>query len=246
MDIFVRTEKSDKKSFSRKLAKGYNELCLDLDSNFAPYIINADDAGRKLVVNKDESVEEIIDSEINSYLFIVKEFALVPNVLSKVSIILLDDGYMAVKLKEGGILVRSYIEKEEGTIVLPYLGIDEPSVCAEDCVWLNADDIKTYPKYYGDVVKTFMNDIELSFVMTGSMQDTTRNLKVSRVKDEEIDLSLGAIVNYLTLKKEKEEKKVNDALQKQFSFENESDGLEFDDDEEDEEEDEFELDEDWD
>lgn len=221
--------------YNRERAGGYKRLVID-DSVDSMDAIEIKTEGTDLVVSKVTYVENA-DEE---YVILCKEFGLVGldiDFRSDISVIFLDGGYMLVTLRKGGLVINL-----DDKLLMPNLGVSRiPNVNTEEILWIKADFILSYSKYWGTAGR-FMYDMEIFLNIGGDYKNQMWNSKLLPYPDQHIDISLGKIAQWEQLQQTKQEAKAArsfvDGLLSQHDedFEYESD-FDFGDDSEDSEDD---------
>lgn len=226
------------REFSRKLAKGHKRLIINDDVESGKPITMKTE-GTNLVM---ETVEDTEENEV--YTILCKEFGLIgltQGFKSKISVILLDDGWMLVTLLNGAIVTMI-----EDKPMMPIVGDDSEvpkRVVLDDAFWVNQEYLLSFSKNL-DVKGQFMYDFEFVFTIGGDRINKMSNFYIKPEHDEDIDLSLGYFALYQQNQQSKadyrETKKVmrmvSNAVQNVGSYD-------FDDDDEDEDD---EDEDDWD
>jgi hypothetical protein len=234
MKLFVADENHEA-VITRSRAKGHKRLVIDNNVEIVkPIELKTD--GTDLVASR---TEETDDNEV--YTILTKEFGLVSGATgleNDISVILCDDGYMLVTLYKGAIAINI-----GGQLMMPVAGdVKAPSVVESDILWIDADRILEYGKYFG-TKGNFMFDFEWRLLLRGDRVNGLTNFHLQHLADKDIDLSLGYFAQYeqnIQLKEQAKEAKnlVRDILQtgSGTSYEFDDDDFDYEDDEEDEQE----------
>lgn len=222
------------RDITRCRAKGHSGIRVAEDVGVMDTVQMRTD-GTSLVVEKAEP-----DGTDEIYTVLCKEFGLVgyaQKLSSKISVIFCDGGWMLVTLHSGGIVVNL-----DGKPMLPTVG-DFPvsSVSDDDILWLNADCLLGYRKFFDNVKSMFPYDFEFMFTVSGGNINSCANMHVSLVKDEDIDISLGHVAQWEQKKAMQNQMREVNALRSMFlsrtGTDDEEGGYEFDDEDFDEDED---------
>ena len=220
--LFIADE-GYQKVFNRNKAKGHKRLVISDDVVIAEPIELVTE-GTDLVMRKAEDSDE---PEV--YVMLCKEFGLVglaADLKNKISVIHLEDGWMLVTLHNGALVMNF-----EDQLMMPTVGdnVKAPKVVTEDILWINANNLLEYSKFYG-VKGNFMYDVEFMLIVAGDSINGLRKFNHKHLSDEDIDLSLGVLAQYEQSLQKKEEAKVAKKLAN--SLLNSSSSYEFDDDDE--------------
>lgn len=219
--------------FERKTAKGYKKIILDETVNMPCSLSFESNVEDGILTVKGSACES---NEPDAYTVLCKEFGLVGDNIkfsSDVSIIFLSDGWMLVTLYKGGFVLNL-----EDRLLFASLHItDAPYIEEDRILWVNADMLRGYAKYWGDK-GSFVQDFEFAFEISGGAVKGCRSLKVRHIEESDIDMSLGTFAQWQQQTEAKERAK---EAKKKLSFlgvGSASTGLEFESNGEDEYEDE--------
>lgn len=202
--IFVASE-GFPRTVTRKKALGHKtfEIAADVNVMDAVELVTE---GDKLVCRRDVNTAE--DDEEN-YIILTKSFGLLginDKLASKLSIILLDDGWALVTLHTGGIVVNL-----DGNDMMPTVGDFECRGGTENIMWLDSHFLLEYSKY----LKTkggFMYDFEFVLSLSGGIYGDGGSMKVVFIRDEDIDLSQGYFAQWEQRQKQKEQARAAKSL----------------------------------
>ena len=174
-------------------------------------------------------------NEPDAYTILCKEFGLVGENIkfsSDISVIFCDDGWMLVTLHKGGFILNL-----EDRLLFASIGITEAPACDEDRIlWVNADMLKGYAKYWGDK-GNFVYDFEFFFTVSGGTIRGCKSFRLQHIDENDIDMSLGAFAQYQS---QQEAKARLSQSKKALAFMGSATGaVEFDEDDDDEEFDDY-------
>ena len=229
--LFISCENDFPKLITRNRAKGHKSLIID-DSitSFSGFEMKTNGNALNIIPNE-------FDGDPDAFTILCKEFGLddVKNCHSDISVIFLDNGYMLVTLYKGAIALNMEDENGETKLLAPSINIESnPNFDAESILWVNAENILSYSKYFNEYKNLFLYDFEFFFQIAGTNENNMHSMKLKACKDKDIDISLGQYAQYLDIKQKKNESKRATNLMKMFNSEQ---ALEFDDDDEDDTED---------
>lgn len=215
------------REFTRKHARGYKKIVLADDVNMPCALdFQSDIENGILNITKLDCTAD----EPDAYTILCKEFGLIGENIkfsSDISVIFCDDGWMLVTLHTGGLVLNL-----EDRLLFASLHITDAPVFDEDRIlWVNADMLKEYSKYWGNK-SSFVYDFEMYFSVSGGNVRGCRSFRVKHVDEADIDLSLGVYAQYC---KQLEAKEQLASARKMLSFlNNGTSSLEFEDSEEEE------------
>ena len=224
----------DNEDLNLKKSKAFQYKSIDLTSLSCGSLFNIEDAGEKLVgvANEtgqaDEPIYTIVANEFGLY-------AMSDGISAKVKVSFCDNDMMVIDVLEGAVLI-----KPEDDVLLVSRGETQlPNVNLEKILWVNADMLLSYARYWGELKSRYVQDFEYVFVLKGENRDgKLESFGIKLVEEEVVDISGGKIAVLEAQLKAKEE-----ALQAKKNFANlmkhyENTSYEFDDDDDYEEEDE--------
>lgn len=190
----------------KRNALQYKEI--DFSSLACGSTFTIEDADDKLI-----GVSTEPDDEEPTYTLVTNEFglyALSSGIKAKVKVSFCDNGMMAVDLLEGAVII-----KPEDDVLLVSKGVSElPSIDLNNILWVSADRLLAYSKYWKGLQSKYTQDFEYVFVLSGEYKNDLESFTIKSVQDEVIDISGGHIAVLEAQQKTKEEAK---AVKKGFN-----------------------------
>ena len=197
--IFIADEGFERE-IKRSRARGHKVIKIDDDVEVGCAISMVTE-GDVLRIHKIEHK----DNEQEVFVFLCKEFGLTDydDTIAKMSTIFCDNGWMLATLWDGAIIMNL-----ENKLLMPVVGEHKsPKVVQEDIYWVNEEDLLGYEKYLEEPRGKFIYDYELFMTVTGQIIGSLRHLNIKFLPDEDIDLSLGVVANYLQSQQTKKDAK---------------------------------------
>ena len=140
--------------------------------------------------NKLIGVPADIEDEEPMYTILTNEFGLYAmdkDVSAKIKVSFCDNGMMLVTVIEGAVLI-----KPADDILLASRGVEElPDVKLDNVLWVDAEKILAYAKYWGNVKGRLTQDFEFMFNVKGKVLNGYSSFGIKSIEEEDVDISGG-------------------------------------------------------